>query len=198
MSRMEQALEERLLLQAQAGDGDAFDVLVASYKEDLYRFVYKRLHGDAEAEALVWMTFAQAWKSLPTYRFLGKPFSAYLFTIAEHLIISRYRTKAREASKTCSLEQMDAAVGDGCVPPGYPYLAPFDERLIMQWDSRDDLAQALGQLSPQRRKCLLYSYQGYTYQEIAELLHLHPGCVARYIYEAKQELRRRLEQDKLQ
>lgn len=188
-ARARQQREDDLVQRTQDGDGRAFDALVEDYREDLYRFVYHRLHGDAEAETLVWMTFAQAWKGLPTYHRLGKPFSAYLFTIAERLIITRYRRKAREGSKTCSLEQMDASVREGSPPPEYPYLAPFDERLIVQLDSRDDLTRALEQLSAQKRKCLLYSFHGYTYYEIARMLSITPGTVGWYISQAKHSLR---------
>jgi RNA polymerase sigma-70 factor (ECF subfamily) len=70
---------------------------------------------------------------------------------------------------------------------------PSPERQLEQRDLRDDLLDALAQLSEVRREVvLLHDLEGWTHREIAERLALPVGTVRSHLHHARRRLRERL------
>jgi RNA polymerase sigma-70 factor, ECF subfamily len=90
----EKAAYERLLVSLAAdGDADAFEELYRTHVGGVARHVRFRLgHADEDVVAEV---FVRAWAGIGTYRDLGRPFGAWLFGIARHVIADRFRAEAR-------------------------------------------------------------------------------------------------------
>jgi len=93
----EKAAYERLLVaQAANGDAGAFEELYRTHVGGVARHVRFRM-GRAD-EDVVAEVFVRAWAGIGTYRDLGRPFGAWLFGIARHVIADRFRAEARTVS----------------------------------------------------------------------------------------------------
>lgn len=73
--------EMELISRAQKGSIDAFEQLVLSYQDRLYRFLLVRASCRADAEDALQEAFVAAFRYLPSYREQYQ-FSTWLFTIA--------------------------------------------------------------------------------------------------------------------
>jgi RNA polymerase sigma-70 factor, ECF subfamily len=85
--------ERALVERAAAGDDDAFEQLFRSHVQGVARHVRLRL-GSVD-EDVVAEVFFRAWRGLPTYRDLGRPFGAWLYGIARNVILDELRMRGR-------------------------------------------------------------------------------------------------------
>lgn len=81
---------ERLVVEAQKGDEEAFTKLYDLFVNPLYRYVYFRCNG-ADTEDLLTTIFMKTWINLKKYRFQEHSFSAWIFRIAHNVVIDFYR-----------------------------------------------------------------------------------------------------------
>ena len=102
--------ERQLVLQAQAGNSEAFGQLYDAYVERIYRFVYFRVEDQQTAEDITSQVFLKAWSSLDRFSFNRTPYLAWLYTIAHNAVIDHYRTrKVTAALDDVQLSQQDHA-----------------------------------------------------------------------------------------
>ena len=109
-SRMPLVNERQLVLQAQAGNAEAFGQLYDAYMERIYRFIYFRVEDQQTAEDLTSQVFLRAWNNLDRFRLGRTPYLAWLYTIAHNAVIDHYRTrKVTTALEDVRLSQPDYA-----------------------------------------------------------------------------------------
>ncbi|HLF73207.1 MAG TPA: sigma-70 family RNA polymerase sigma factor [Anaerolineales bacterium] len=102
--------ERQLVLQAQAGNAEAFGQLYDAYMERIYRFVYFRVEDQQTAEDITSQVFLRAWNNLDRFRLGRTPYLAWLYTIAHNAVIDHYRTrKVTAALEDVRLSQPDYA-----------------------------------------------------------------------------------------
>ena len=102
MESLEGLSDEKLACKAQAGHSSAFEMLVRRHRDRVLRHLSQRTRHEQDAEDLTQETFLKACKNLHRYD-PGRPFAAWLFTIAARLAISHARTR-RNAAGTWNLE----------------------------------------------------------------------------------------------
>ena len=83
--------EQGLVQRAQQGDKEAFAQLYETYFDKIYRYMILRIRNKAEAEDMTQQVFVKAFESIPSFRWKGVPFSAWLFRIARNLVIDHVR-----------------------------------------------------------------------------------------------------------
>src|SRR5690242_5020256 len=64
--------------QAQHGDASAIEALYQHYVEAIYRYIFYRVSSQRDAEDLTAEVFVRMVEGLPSYRFTGAPFEAWL------------------------------------------------------------------------------------------------------------------------
>jgi len=82
-----------LVALAAEGDADAFEHLYRAHVDGVARHVRFRL-GRAD-EDVVAEVFVRAWAGIASYRDLGRPFGAWLFGIARHVVADELRSRSR-------------------------------------------------------------------------------------------------------
>lgn len=87
--------EEYLVREAARGDQQAFAELYEAHFDRIYRYVYLKIGDRAEAEDMTQQVFLHALKSLASFKYQGKPFTAWLFRIAHNQIVDYLRRKTR-------------------------------------------------------------------------------------------------------
>lgn len=187
--------EERPLRDAAvAGDLDAFGELYSQCRDTVYRYLMRRSNGDSHlAEDLTHETFVRALARIDSYREMGRPFVAWLVTIASNLVADYYKSGWRRLQ----VPHSDFA---GQVDDGF-------NRLVWN-DGSDDLAttvadeqywryvgsilsQAMTELTSWQRRVLQLRYiEGLSVRDTAIKLQVEEGAVKAATYRAVRVLAR--------
>ncbi len=150
-----------------------YNTCVDLYTDRLYRFILKSLRNEADAEDIVQNAFEILWKNIEKV-FLDKA-KAFLFSVAHKNMIDFIRKNSR-------MDHTDEMPEDYAIS----YAKPNSELT-------DLLQHSLSRLSEiQRSVLLLRDYEGYAYEEIAEITELTESQVKVYIYRARQKMQQYL------
>ncbi|HXP49586.1 MAG TPA: sigma-70 family RNA polymerase sigma factor [Bacteroidia bacterium] len=87
----EEMLNEQKEIEAAKADPAQFEVLYNRYYEPILQFVYKRVEGKEAAFDITSQVFLNAMLKLAQFRFMGTPFSSWLYRIALNEINTLYR-----------------------------------------------------------------------------------------------------------
>ena len=90
--------EESLVRRAQQRDTEAFAQLYETNFDKIYRYVVLKIGNKTEAEDMTQQVFLKALQSISSFRWRGRPFSAWLFRIAHNQIVDYLRKKTRQAT----------------------------------------------------------------------------------------------------
>ena len=85
-----------IVSRAQQGQSTAFEGLYDRFHAGIYRYVYFKVGNSTEAEDLTEEVFLRLLESINTFRWQGRPFSAWLYRIARNLVVDHFRKKGRE------------------------------------------------------------------------------------------------------
>jgi len=169
---------------AQAGDPQAFGVIVRRYQRAVYRVAYGFTRSSADADDLAQETFVRAWRALASFR-AGEPLYPWLARIATNLAISLHRRRKRRPET--ALEPLLEAGHQWGIEDDPAEHAAERERA-------GHLDEALAALSEDHRAVIvLRAVEGLSYGEIAEVLGVPAGTVMSRLARARAELKRRLE-----
>jgi RNA polymerase sigma factor (sigma-70 family) len=166
--------DEPLARLAADGDGPAFDVLFGRYRTQLLRCSRAIVRHDHDAQDVVQSTALKALAGLPRRRD-GVPFRPWLFRIAYNEAISVLRT--RRARPAAELERTVAHPAPG---PAQHALQRAELRALI-----DDLDQLT---DGQRTALLLRQLNGFSYEEIADVLQTTPLAARRSVSTARGNL----------
>lgn len=154
-----------------------FERLYAAHAQGLFGFIAYRTGDRALAEELVAETFERALRGRRGFDRRKASEKTWLYTIALNCLRDRARRSQVEAK---ALERVAAAT------PARP-----DD--IGRSDERDELARAMGELSPEERAVVALRFGGdLTVPEVARTLHLPLTTVEGRLYRALGKLRDRL------
>jgi RNA polymerase sigma-70 factor (ECF subfamily) len=165
---MDQQLPEeqlqRLVLQAQDGDTDAFEQLYLQFFLPIYRYTAFRVPSDI-AEDIVADVFVKAWEKLHQYKVRkGIPFGAWLFRIARHTVIDAYRRERH-------FEEVPDTLAD-------PDLLNRADAGMKNAELLRAVREAMDQLPRRYREILMLSYiADLPTSEVARVLRMTEGGV---------------------
>ena len=155
---------DQVVRQAQQGESNAIEALYKRYAQSVYRYVYYRVPTTADAEDLTAETFVRMVEGLPSYRFTGAPFEAWLYRIAAARIADHYRRNARRP-----LTELKENVADKATLP---------EEQIVQAQEVETLRQAFSQFSDDEQTLLILRFvERKSHQEVADVLGKSPAAV---------------------
>jgi len=183
---------EALVERSRRGDTQAFDQLVGFYKDRVCNYVARMVHDPVEAEDIAQEAFVKAYRNLPSFRGASS-FQTWLYRIASNLTIDAVRRRRRR-DNTFSLDapvdseegQMARELEDTSLP------GPVGD--LETAELQGQVHEAIQQLSPKLRSVVvLYELQGLSYEEIAEILGCPLGTVKSRLFNARMELKGKLE-----
>lgn len=188
-SRFEAEFIEKL----KSGDAESFDKLVSLYARDVYALLLRTTKDAREAEDLTQETFLRALRGIGKFR--GEAgLKTWLFRIAINQSRNRFRWwKRRRREKTVSL---DAPASDGRTPLSETFSGNLrtPEEDVLQREQIDRLQKALGDLPAIFREAVvLCDIEGFSYEEIADILRIKIGTVKSRIARGRVELRKKLD-----
>jgi RNA polymerase sigma-70 factor (ECF subfamily) len=181
----DQALVERV----QAGDKQAFGLLVGKYQRKLLRLVSRLVRDPAEAEDVAQEAFIKAYRALPSFR--GESaFYTWLYRIgintAKNWLIANGR-RASSASDIDSAEAENYGEGDLLRDVDTP------ERLLMSKQIANTVNAAMADLPDELRTAItLREIEGLSYEEIAQVMDCPIGTVRSRIFRAREAIAEKL------
>lgn len=151
---------------------DEYNKCVQHFSDGLFRFVLSNIRNRELAEDIVQESFVKVWErhdSIPMEK--AKP---YLFTTAYHTLVDQTRKKESTAFVSEEAASFINAQGGST---HYP-------------DVQEVLHQALATLPEvQASVILLRDYEGYSYEEIGNILNLSESQVKVYIFRGRTALK---------
>lgn len=183
-SNSETDRQSELVLLAKAGDADAFGHLYETYLDRIYRYIYFRVTDEQTAEDLISQVFTKAWENLDRYQPSGRPFIAWLYTIAHNTVIDHYRTR----KDTVAIENTVSLASDAPSP---------HEQVELHFEA-DNLRAALQTLTPEQQQVVVLKFiAGMSTDEIANQLHKSAGAVRALQMRALQALAKQMEKEEV-
>ncbi len=181
-SNSETDRQSELVLLAKAGDAEAFGHLYETYLDRIYRYIYFRVTDEQTAEDLISQVFTKAWENLDRYQPSGRPFIAWLYTIAHNTVIDHYRTR----KDTVAIENTITLASDAPSP---------HEQVELHFEA-DNLRAALQTLTPEQQQVVVLKFiAGMTTDEIASQLHKSAGAIRALQMRALQALAKQMQRD---
>lgn len=178
-----------LVVRAVAGDRAAFGELYALHHDGVFRFVYRRVGGRKQlAEDLTADTFVRALASIGSFRWQGRPFSAWLVTIARNRVADHFKS-ARHRLEASVADPATFDVDD-VVDVGSRW-HPSAEHEVVDRDTAAQLWGAVDRLMPDQARTVRLRYLcDRSVPETAALMDRQEGAVKALTYRAVQNLRR--------
>ncbi len=136
--------ETDMVERAQSGDPEAFEQLYDRFYTPVYTYIYYRVGDQALAEDLTSDVFERMVMKIDNWKPMGKPFIAWLYTIAGNLV--RNHLKRQQLIKWISLNERDPDTS---------------ENLMTQISKRiqhEQLAKALRQLTEDQQQVIILRF----------------------------------------
>jgi RNA polymerase sigma-70 factor (ECF subfamily) len=150
----------------------AYNECVDNFADGVYRFIVKNIRHTEDAQDIVQSAFEKLWVNRA--QVLPEKAKSYLFTVAYHQMIDHIR-------KSNKMPLSDEA--------SIPH-QPINQA---QTELKALLMRAVNELNPtQKSLVLLKDYEGYSYQEIAEIMNLSESQVKVYLHRARIILKNKL------
>ncbi|HLK57105.1 MAG TPA: RNA polymerase sigma factor [Chthonomonadaceae bacterium] len=180
------ASEEFLLIRrAQNGDSDAASQLFERHRSTIYHYLLRRVRTRDDADDLIQETFVSASRSLVHYRGEGA-FSAWLLSIAVHLLKNYYTRTLPKQARTAALEELDEEISTQ-VQRADRFACPYH-----QVDRQAYVASLLSALpltcTDIESNVILLVYQGQSYEEISLLLNIGQDAARQHFLRGRGKL----------
>ncbi len=172
-------LEKMLIRRSKKGDRDAFEVLALNYMNKTYNIALGLVGNEEDAKDVVQETFIKVFRGIHKFKEKSK-FSTWLYSITintgKDLLRNKKHTLPIERIYSGEKEQADQSLQV--------------QEQIEQMEEREIIFNALKQLKDDfKNVIILKDLNGFSYQEIGEVLNINIGTVKSRISRGRQQLR---------
>src|SRR3989344_3360953 len=162
----------------QAEQAKQFEVIVNRYQRDLVNFHYRFVGNRYEAEDLAQETFIKAYKKFDTLKEPEK-LKSWVYSIARNTVIDFFRKNKNKAFA------LDSAILEN-IPE--TTAVDYQER-VANMEVSKELEHCIDQLVKEDRAIIkLLYYEGFSYKEIGELLHINQNTLKSRLHRARKIL----------
>ena len=174
---------DRLLVErVQAGDKQAFGLLVTKYQRKLARLVSRMVRDSAEVEDIVQDSFIRAYRALPSFR-NESAFYTWLYRIGVNTAKNWLVTHGRRAQLTSATDDDESEI---YTEPELLRNYETPERLLMTKQIGQTVNSVVESLPEDLRTALtLREIDGLSYEEIADVMDCPIGTVRSRIFRAR-------------
>ena len=166
-----------------------FEEEAMPHMDALYRTALRMTKNEGDAEHLVQEAMVKAYRNWDKFE-TGSNCRAWLFKIMTNIFINDYRSKSR-APVSINMDDIDdnfllgqLATGDGSDDP---------EKRLFAKVFDDDVRKAIEELPDDFRIVVILSFlEGFSYQEIADIVDLQLGTVKSRLHRGRKLLQKQL------
>jgi RNA polymerase sigma-70 factor (ECF subfamily) len=190
-------LDDELMERYQAGDENAFTLLVRRHQQPLVNFIARFINDRDGAEDLAQETFIRIFKASRRYKPGRAQFKTWMYHIATNLCKNELRNRGRrdryrvdnvvdsDGGDSEQIDLIESAPADAAFQP---------EVALERKELHDAIQTAIAELPEQYRVPLvLRDLQGLSYDEISEVLELRIGTTKSRINRARLMLKDKLQ-----
>lgn len=183
--------EASLIAELKAGSEEAFALLIAQYHQPLYSLIARSIHDPADASDITQEVFLKVFRSIRSFHG-DASLRTWMYRIALHQASNQRRWWSRHKRQEVTIEPTEtegdedgyclgALLQDGAA-------SPYD--CAAQAEIREQVEEALRQLpEAYRTATVLREVEGFSYDEIAEILDVNIGTVKSRLTRGRQALK---------
>ncbi|MEO6910353.1 MAG: sigma-70 family RNA polymerase sigma factor [Edaphobacter sp.] len=181
-----------LVADLKAGSEDAFAILIAQYHQPLYSLIARSINDPADAADITQEVFIKVFRSIRSFHG-DASLRTWLYRIALHEASNQRRWWSRHKRQEITIDSPFEQEEDGNSICLSTTLAddgnsPFDN--VAQNEDRERIEAALRQVPEAfRTVVVLREIEGFTYEEIAEILNVNLGTVKSRLTRGRSALR---------
>lgn len=186
MNQVSKSLDELLVERAKNGDAEAFERLIQQYEKKVYNFAYRYVGNPEDAADIAQEALVRAYTSLSNFRG-NSSFQTWLLRITYNACLDELRKRSRQ--KLTSIDE--TVFGDeGEMARQFADSADGPEALVEREELQRTVHETIQELDDEHRTMILMrDLQGYSYNQIADVLGLNLGTVKSRINRARQALK---------
>ncbi len=177
-------MEDRQIVEAVlAGDTRQYAEIVRRYQQIVANLTYKLCGNRLDVEEVTQQVFVELYTALPRFRFDSK-LSSFIYRITVNVVCKMMNSSRRFVS-TDELED----------PPEQRSEDRNAQQQIIYNEQMEQLRTAIGHLKDEQRTALvLYTFEDFSYQQIAEVMQCSLSKVESLIFRAKKNLAKEVKQ----
>jgi RNA polymerase sigma-70 factor (ECF subfamily) len=167
----------------------SFEAEALPHMDALYRTALRMTRNENDAEDLVQETYVKAYRFWDRFE-SGSNCRAWLFKIMTNIFINEYRSKSR-SPLSVNVDELDDNFLYGQLAAEKPIENP--ERQLFAKIFDDDVKRAIEELPDDFRLVVILSFlEGFSYQEIADIMDLQLGTVKSRLHRGRKLLQKAL------
>ncbi len=177
-------MEDKQIVEAVlAGNSRLYAEIVERYQQIVANLTYKLCGNKLEVEEVTQQVFVELYTALPRFRFDSK-LSSFIYRITVNVVCKMMNRQRRFVSA----DQQEYR-------PETPSEDRNAEQQIIHNEKLEQLRAAIGRLKNEQRTALvLYTYEGFSYNDIAEVMQCTLSKVESLIFRAKKNLEKEMKQ----
>jgi RNA polymerase sigma-70 factor (ECF subfamily) len=180
--------ELQLIRATGKGDHEAFEHLVKRYQNPLLNFVYRYVGNRQTAEDLTQEVFLQVYRAAARFEPKARV-STWVFKIAYNLCMNEIKRFKRLAGHELEMQKNREQ----------QFATSLSPDAVEQVELKQFMTQSLTQLPEKQRAALLLRVtEGFSYQEISDVLGVSRASVESLLFRARERLRQLLARDEME
>jgi RNA polymerase sigma-70 factor (ECF subfamily) len=173
-------MEQKLILQAKSGNKSAFDLLIKAYLPRIYNAAFYFVRNMEDAKDICQEVLCKAYLNIKNFD-ENRPLFPWLHRITKNLCINHLKR----------YENRNLGIAD---EEFYPSSTKNPEESVIEAFEAELIKSVIEELPGQQRHILyLKYYEECSYREMAEILDIPTGTVMSRLYNARQNLKERLQ-----
>ncbi len=179
--------EQQLIADARKGDVAAFEALIGEHQKRIFSIAFRMAGNPEDAADMAQEVLIKIFKNLGNFQGNSK-FSTWVYRVATNTCLDELKKLRRHTAY--SLDQ-ELETEEGSVAAELADEAPTPEESAERRDLQRVVSEAIGMLSEDHKKAiLLRDMQGFSYEEIANILQCSVGTVKSRINRARAQLKK--------
>ena len=182
--------EKELIVKTQTGDQIAFEQLIYNYDRAVLSIAMRYVRDTDDAKDIYQEVFIRVYKGLKKFEFRSE-FSTWLFRITTNVCLT-YKSRKKEQIMVSLEDEIDDD------QKSYETMDMISKERSPEEETVDNdlrflIGNAVDSLSAKQRiTFVLKHYEGYKIREIAEMLGCKEGTVKKYLFDAVNNLKKKL------
>jgi len=177
--------EKELIQKAKQGDQDSFEALILSCKEKAYNIALRYMQNEEDALDAVQESFIKIFRHLPKFNEQSR-FDTWVYRI----VVNACNDMLRKSKKMKVIDTVYKNEEDEDIAFEIADKAPGPDGLLEKKEESEYIVQCLDKLSTEYKEVLiLRDLNGFSYDEIAEILDCSIGTVKSKISRARQKFK---------
>ncbi|MBI3993614.1 MAG: sigma-70 family RNA polymerase sigma factor [Candidatus Lambdaproteobacteria bacterium] len=178
-----------LIAAFKAGDKLAFQALVQKYESRVYNLCLRMVNDEVESQDLTQEVFLKVYRSILRYQHTYS-FYTWVYRITVNCCIDYMRRRKRHAHTVSLTSSSNADGNEQGKDQDVPDSTHVPQATMEKNELREILNNAIAQLSEKLQSIIiLKEIEGFTYEEIAEILNCSRGTVKSRLFRARERLK---------